>query len=445
MKELAETSTLILGYGREGRSVHRFIRERYPKIHLGIADKDTISPEAKDEVEIHAGESYLGSLADYDVIVRSPGISFFAPEVQEALKQGKKITSGTNIFFSECPGTIIGITGTKGKSTTSTLTYDLLKTTYPDTRLIGNIGRPVLDYLSGADGETMFVAELSSHQLEDARYSPQVAVILAIVPEHLSRHGSFEAYVEAKANIVRFQGVNDTVVLNPDNPTTAEIAERSAGHKLTYSATQTNVDCFVRDGEIFVEEHFVMPINEIPLLGYGNLENVLAAISVGRLFNVDLEKIIETIKKFKALPHRLEYVGDKNKVSFYNDSLATIPEATIHAMETLGSNVETLIAGGHDRGLDFSKLGEFLAGNNTLKNLILFPTTGERIWKAIKAFREDTKIQRFDVESMEEAIRIALANTNPGKICLLSPASASFGIFKNYEERGNSFRNLVTS
>lgn len=444
MKELDGQSALILGYGREGKSVHRFIRATLPEVRVGIADEERVEPE-EEGARLHFGESYLGNLSDYDIVIRSPGISFFAPEIQEAIREGKKVTSGTNIFFSECPGTIVGVTGTKGKSTTSTLISHILRTTYPDTRLVGNIGKPALDHLTGASDETLFVAELSSHQLEDARYSPQIAVVLAIVPEHLSRHGSFEAYVEAKTNIVRFQKPEDTVIFNPNHAVTKNLVETSAGRKFRYSIDSSDVDCFVRDGKIFVEGDEVMSVAEIPLLGRGNLENVLAAVAVGRIMGVDLPKIRAALKEFKALPHRLEYVGEKNGIVFYNDSLATIPEATINALESLGENVETLIVGGYDRGLDFSKLGKYLAKRSGLRSLILFPTTGEKIWQAIQNQMKTTRLQKFNVDSMEEGVRIALENTSSGKICLLSPASASFGIFKDYEDRGNQFKNLANS
>lgn len=445
MKEIDGNSVLILGYGREGKSVHKFLHEKHPDKRIGIADQNDVVSEVEESVILHVGKDYLKNLSDYDIIIRSPGIPFSTPDLQKSIKDGKKVTSVTNIFFSECPGVVIGVTGTKGKSTTSSLIYCILQSSYPDVRLVGNIGNPALDYLPNSNNKTLFVAELSSHQLEDCHYSPHIAALLAIVPEHLSYHGNFFGYVHAKGNIVKHQSTGDTVVFNPSNHNVNKLAEKSPGHKFTYSPHQMEeINCYVRGTDIFVESTFIMATNEIPLLGPGNIENVLAAISVGTIMGVDIEKIRKTIKEFKPLPHRLEYVGDRNGIYFYNDSLATIPEATINALEALGVNVETLIAGGYDRGLDFSKLGEFLANKSSLKNLILFPTTGEKIWNAIlKTTNNTNPIIRYDVTSMEEAIAIALRNTSPGKICLLSPASASFGIFRNYAERGNKFRELV--
>lgn len=446
MKEIDGNSVVILGYGREGKSVHKYLHEKYPSKRIGIADQNDVISEIEGSVTLHVGKDYLKSLSNYDIIIRSPGIPFQTPDLQESIKEGRKVTSETNIFFSECPGVVIGVTGTKGKSTTSSLIYNLLQSSYPDVRLVGNIGNPALAYLPDSNDKTLFVAELSSHQLEDFHYSPHIAVLLAIVPEHLTYHGGFSTYIDAKGNIVKHQSAEDIVVFNPANYNTEKLAEKSSGRKFKFSSHPVGgINCYVKETDIFVESTFIMATNKIPLLGPGNIENVLAAISVGIIMGVDIEKIRKTIKEFKSLPHRLEYVGDRNGIYFYNDSLATIPEATINALEALGANVETLIAGGYDRGLDFSKLGEFLANNTALKNLILFPTTGEKIWNAVlKTTKGVNPVVKYDVTIMEEAIDIALANTSPGKICLLSPASASFGIFRNYEERGNKFRELVT-
>ena len=357
MKELAGDSALILGYGREGKSVHRYLRGNYPDKKIGVADREIVEPAIEGEVELHLGQKYLERLLDYDIIIRSPGIPLSTPAIQKAVESGRQVTTGTNIFFSECPGMVVGITGTKGKSTTSSLIYEILKTTYPDVRLVGNIGEPALDHLPGANDKTVFVAELSSHQLEDAHYSPHIAVVLAVVPEHLSYHGSFAAYAKAKGNITKFQSAEDAVVFNPANPITDNIAENSPGQKFKFSIDNSDTNCYTRDKQVFVDDELVMSINEIPLLGPGNLENVLAAVSVGRILGVGIERIREAIMEFKPLPHRLEYAGEKNGIIFYNDSLATIPEATINALEALGANVETLIAGGYDRGLDFPNWG----------------------------------------------------------------------------------------
>jgi len=403
LKLMISDSILILGYGREGKSVHRFLLDNFPFIKIAIADRE------KDK-------DYLSHAKEFTTIIRSPGVS---PNKILKQVQDDKVTSSTNIFFSFVSGRVIGITGTKGKSTTSSLITKILQSTYQDVRLIGNIGAPSLDSLKGASSKTIFVFELSSHQLVDCKFSPNVAVVLDVVSEHLDYYKDFSSYLRAKENIVLYQKPSDFVVFNPEHKNPSKIASKSPGKKLTFS--QADI-------------HKFMDVAKIPLLGKGNLENIMAAASVGRIFKVPNEKIVKAVQDFVPLEHRLEFVGEFRKIRFYNDSLATVPEASIHGLEALGDDVETLIAGGFDRRIDFSGLNKFLE-TSSVKNLILFPTTGKKILKE--------NSNRFNVSTMEEAVGIAFEKTAKGKICLLSPASASFGIFKDYDERGKSFKKLV--
>lgn len=451
-REIGGSSVLILGYGREGQSTHRYLHQHYPEKEIGIADqKEEIKPAVDSPVNLHTGEEYLKNICRYDVIVRSPGVPLNLPELKHSIEEGRQLTSATNIFFSECPGMIVGVTGTKGKSTTSSLTAQVLEKEYPDVRLVGNIGRPALDYLAGSEEQTIFVVELSNFQLEDIRYSPHVAIILNIVPEHLDRYnGDFSQYAEAKGKILQFQTPDDIVIFNPAHHLPDQLTSRCPARKYRFSLEPGNdSNLYLEDKNIFLREgnskpQFVMTREEIPLMGEGNLENTLAAISAGLVLNVPLEKIRKAVAEFKALEHRLEFVGKYRGIRFFNDSLATIPEATIHALRALGSEVATLIAGGHERGLDFSKLGEFL-GETQVKTLILFPPTGAKIWQVVSQFTPKEKWpQKHEVSSMEEAVKIAFETTPSGKICLLSPASASFGLFRDYDERGKLFKRLVS-
>ncbi|OGM76797.1 UDP-N-acetylmuramoylalanine--D-glutamate ligase [Candidatus Woesebacteria bacterium RIFOXYA1_FULL_40_18] len=453
MKEIFGKSVLLLGYGREGRSTHTFLRARYPEMIVGVADKDqSLHIEGINEARLHKGDNYLKSVFDYDVVVRSPGISPYLPEFRKAQREGKWITSATNIFFSECPGMIIGVTGTKGKSTTTSLIYEIVKKEYSDVRLVGNIGRPALDYLNGADINTIFVSELSSHQLEDIRYSPHVAVLLNIVPEHLDYYPSFEDYAKAKNQIVHYQGANDIVVFNPTHKILIKILDKIKSQELRFSLNPSdNLFCWIDGKKIYTSidgsSSQVMPLEEIPLLGKGNYENTLAAISTGLALGVSRTSVREAVKGFKSLEHRLELVGKVKGIEFYNDSLATIPQATMHALEALGPKVETLIAGGFDRGLEFGELGSFLSKQKGLRNLILFPDTGSKIWDSLLHAGKSKRasFNKYEVKTMEEAVEIAFKVTNPGKACLMSPASASFNLFKDYSERGDTFKKLVLS
>jgi len=441
-------SVLILGYGREGKAAYRYLKSHYSSSLLGIADRRLLD-EVPSGIKVYSGNEYLSRLADYDVVIRSPGVSPFLPALKEFKRKGGKITTGTNIFFAEAPGLVIGITGTKGKSTTTKLAYEIVRSHYSDTRLVGNIGRPALDYLEGAGRETVFVMELSCHQLVDAHYSPQLAVILNITPEHLDYYPKFEEYLKAKANIVSHQRSGDKVVYNPHHSTSCRLAEMSIGGKFRFSLFDDScADCFVKRGKIYFrhgkKSDFVLNKNEIPLLGEGNIENTLAAISVGILMRVPLGKIRKAVKSFSPLEHRLEPVGEFNHIRFYNDSLATTPEATIHALKALGKDVATLILGGYDRHLNFHSLVSFLAQRRGLKTLILFPETGKKIWELLKELTPDrSSIRAYPVSSMREAVDIAFKETPPGKICLLSPAAASFNMFRDYKERGELFKQCV--
>ncbi len=305
--------------------------------------------------------------------------------------------------------------GIIGNSTTASLIAHMLSQKFSDVRLVGNIGSPMLDHLDGATNKTIFVIELSSHQLEDCRYSPQVAVLLDIMPEHLDYYGSFSAYKKAKSNIVRFQTKADVVFFHPG---VRELADISPGKKLAFGKSAFSS----------------------PNLS-GNIINMQAAFTVAKHFGITKKLALSALQSFRPLPHRLEFVGEYRGIKFYNDSLATIPQATIHALEALGSDVETLVAGGFDRGLDYSILGEYL-GKHPVKTLILFPDTGKKIHEAMRAYHVSRITYHF-VKSMEEAVRLAYRHTPRGKICLLSPASASFNLFADYADRGNQFAEWV--
>lgn len=429
MKEIIGSSVLILGYGVEGQDTHRYLHKFYPEVVVGIADQHNIKLPEDLPAQLFLGEDYLKAAENFETVVRSPGIPAILPILQKAKESGRNITSATNIFFSECPGTIIGITGTKGKSTTASLIAKILAQKYPDVRLVGNIGNPALDYLENANQNTLFVIELSSYQLEDIRYSPFVAVILDIVPEHLDRYQNFENYVAAKKKIVKFQTPKDYVVFNQNHKISTDIASQSLAKQVHFSLTDS------------------LPVADTPLLGRGNRENLMAAIAVAKILKISYLAIRQAVKNFKPLPHRLEKIGEFRGITFYDDSISTIPQSTIHALEALGEKVETLIAGGFDRGLDYTELGKFLANRKGLKNIILFPDTGKKVWQAVQAAKTKQKmplhLMKFDVFLMKQAVKIAFAKTGKGKICLLSPAAASYNLFKNFEDRGNEFERKV--
>jgi len=413
LNELKNKRILIFGFGREGQDTFLFLRKLFPKKIIGVADQNqypTSSIQHLKNVKFHLGKNYLKALKKYDVIVKSPGIP---PKIiKPYITKKQKVTSQTEIFFDNCPGKIIGVTGTKGKSTTAALIYGILKKSGFKVHLVGNIGKPVLMSLLKSGAGDIFVYELSSHQLYNLKKSPHLAVFLNVYPEHLDYYKNFQEYINAKANITKYQSKCDFLIYNSENKIVREIAKKSKAKK-------------------------------IPIKGKYYKLNIEAAKKAGELFKIPKSKLLKSIKDFKFLPHRLEFVGKFKGIKFYNDSLSTIPETAIEALSFLGKNVETLILGGHERGLDFSGLAKKILESN-VKTVILFPATGERIWKAIVKEGKSAKLPKpFFANNMKDAAALSCKYTAREKICLLSPASPSFGIFKDYKERGNLFKKWV--
>ncbi len=414
LNELKNKKILILGFGREGQDTFGFLRKIFPKKVLGIADKNSRLKFQKSKlkrIRWHFGKNYLKALKDYDVIIKSPGIPIHLPEVEKAFKEGK-ITSQTDIFFNNCPGKIVGITGTKGKSTTASMVYKILKRGGIKAHLIGNIGKPVLSSLFKVKKNRIFIYELSSHQLYNLKKSPPVAVFLNIYPEHLDYYRNFKEYARTKANITLYQTKNDYLVFNSKDKLIKEIARKSKAQK-------------------------------IPIQGKYYALNKEAAKAVGKIFKIPAKTIAKAISEFKYLSHRLEPVGTFRGITFYNDALATIPEATMEAMDALGDRVETIILGGFERNIDFKNLAKRVL-ESKIKNVILFPTTGKRIWQEILRQAQNRGLPKyFSADNMPEAVKLAYQQTKKGKICLLSTASPSFSIFKDYKEKGNLFKKYV--
>lgn len=392
---------------------------------------------------MYSGEEYLSQLESFDTVVRSPGIPKTTPEFSSA----KHITTATNIFFEQCPGTIIGVTGTKGKSTTSSLIHHILEVSGYDTRLVGNIGNPALDTLEDANEQVYFVAELSSYQLDDIRHSPHIAVVLPISQEHLSYHGSFDAYVKAKSNIVKQQTYQDYIVFFNNNEYSREIGMSSQAHSVQYPSKEGNFAVWEENGFLLMRNgnstQEIISTRKIPLKGKANRENAIAALTVGRILGIESETLAKAVESFHPLEHRLELVGTYKGIDFYNDSLATTPEATIHAIEALENTVTTLIAGGYDRGLEFSELAKTITSSN-IRKLILFPDTGYKIKDLVlKLGKTEDRQKIFMAENMQQAVQLAYQDSETGEVCLLSPASASFNMFTDYADRGNQFKHYV--
>ncbi|MDO8648261.1 MAG: UDP-N-acetylmuramoyl-L-alanine--D-glutamate ligase [Candidatus Peregrinibacteria bacterium] len=420
----------ILGYGREGHAMLDALRTFAPTASITIADQHP--PSEDPECPVQSGEHYLQKLDRFDVIIKSPGI----PPKSELEGVKDRLTSATQIFFDSIAGTgatVIGVTGSKGKSTTSTLIYDILCADGRDAYLVGNIGTPAISFVGKASKNAFFVHELSSYQLMDLTVSPQIAVVTSFFPEHLDYHGSLAAYREAKAHIAHFQQLKDRIFYNAASDGARIIAEQSAGEQIPFSPTDA-----------------IVLLEETRLLGAHNESNIAAATLVARSLGIPDEVIAEAVRSFEPLPHRLQSLGIHHGIEWIDDAISTTPESAIAALDALGDRVTTIILGGQDRGNDFTGLAERIAASE-VKTVILFPGSGGRIRSALEAAQcphppapsPSPRLEFFDAPSMESAVAIAREHTPSGTICLLSTASPSYGMFKNFEEKGGEFRRCI--
>ena len=430
IKELRNKKVLILGFGKEGADSFVFLRKMFPKQVFYIADKkkfEDLNQETqkilKDKkVELFLGEDYLDHIKGFDVIIKAPGIAL--SNINKYLSKKTKITSQTQLFFDNCPGMIVGITGTKGKSTTSSLIYSVLKEAGLKVSLVGNIETPSLSFLLKAKKDDIFVYELSSHQLQFLEKSPHIGVFLNIYPEHLDYYKNFKEYFLSKANISIYQKKNDYFIFNPKIKEIKKLSESVKSKKIEIN--HNDFSNFLKDHQEFLE--------------ITHLDNLIAAFNVFKILEIKEDKIIKAFRKFKRPAHRLEFVGEYKGIRFYDDSISTIDEAAVFALDSLGNDVETMIMGGFDRGIEHSKIAERLI-KSRVKNLILFNPSGERILKEIE--KKKGKIRHVFVKNMEEAVLKAYSKTSAGYICLLSPASPSFGTFIDYKDRGDQFKKFV--
>ena len=457
---LKNKRVLILGFGREGVSTLVYLRKKFPKQKFGVADErdlDDLPVETQkllqsDLVETFFGKKYLDSVAGYDLIFKSSGVNPHLKPLVAAKEAGKIFSSNVGVFFEECQGQIIGITGTKGKSTTSTLIYEVLRRGGKAVRFAGNIGKPPLDVLTDSDKKDIFVLELSSFQLMGLTVSPHIAVVQNVTSEHLDYHLDTEQYVASKSHITKFQNAKDIVVYNASYPNPKKFAALSPGRKLPFSTTFVeDMTCFLEGDDVMyrapgaAKVEKVVAAYDVPLQGRFNLQNVMPAIILGREFGVPMKVIVKMLREFQSLEHRLEFVGvTKNNIAFYNDSLSTTPEATIAALQSFEGKELVLLAGGHERNQDFVELAKLIL-HYKIKALVLFKTTGARLWEEIlkQASIKFSPPPYVFVRTMKSAVKAAMQFTDENDIVLLSPASASFGIFKDYADRGNQFKKAV--
>lgn len=418
---------LILGFGREGKSTYNYIRKHLPEKELFVGDRN--EPQIEDEnVKVIFGENYLDCLGDFDIVFKSPGIAFLEDDMYP---ETTEITCQTDMFLRFCDPVVVGITGSKGKTTTSTLIYEMLKAGGVNTCLIGNIGVPVFEKADEGN-DLVAVIEMSSHQLEFTKASPHVAVLVNIYQEHLDHYKTgYEGYVGAKLNIALHQKKDDVLIYNPEQDLTGvvdwEKVVKGTPKPVTFTAA--------------AEDEFV---NELwksteHLKGEHNRQDIAYALAAARVFGVSDDAARLAISGFGGIEHRMEYVGVINDVTYYNDSIATIPTAVMGAVKAIG-NVDTHVFGGLDRGIDYTDFIAFLKDNN-VKNLIGLPETGHIIIDELK--KQGCTKNMICAKDMADAVENADKFTEKGKSCLFSPAAASYNYYKNFEEKGKHFKKLV--
>lgn len=449
ISKFKDKNVLILGFGKEGQAAYTLLRKYLPTQHLTIADalpkigKLEILQNDTD-LTLILGEDYLSSLESFDIIIKTPGVPLEGI-INDEVK--KKITSQLDLLLEFNARNVIGITGSKGKSTTSALIYSIVHASNDNSVLTGNIGIPIFDVIESLNENTLVICEMSSYQLNYSSVAPHIAVLLNLYEEHLDYHKTYENYINAKLNICRSQNVDDILVYNRDHALLtrkiSEIAPKSIVS--TFSNDRESVNgCYEKNDMIFFGAEAVYDLT-LPknLLGKHNVYNIMAATCVAKQLNISNDIITQAISEFKPLPHRLEYIGTYNEIAYYDDSISTIPQAAIQAIEAL-KNVDTIILGGLDRGIDFTPIAEYLP-TSTVRNIAFLPTSGAIIWALMK--KVDSSVEsRFSIifaETLPDAVTFAKEKTEKGKSCLLSPASPSYNMFKNFEERGNIFQQEV--
>lgn len=419
---LKDKNIVILGFGREGESTYNYIRKYLPEKPLAVADKKQIELDDKN-VTLLTGENYMEHVFDYELVIKTPGV----PIVNISVPENVLITCQVDLFLEYAPCKKVGITGTKGKTTTSTLIYNLITAGGNEAFLVGNIGVPVFDVIDECEGK-IAVIEMSCHQLEFCRTSPDVAVFTNIYQEHLDHYNGYRGYIDAKLNIVSHQTSRDFLIFNADQNVEGLIDfSKYASRKTAVSAKPQNDF-----------ERKLITLNK-RLLGKHCHQDIFFAEAAARIFGVDDAAIEKGIAEFTGIPHRMEPVGTFKGITFYNDSIATIPHAVECAVEAL-EKIDTLIFGGLDRGIDYDGFVDYLA-SCPIRNIIGMPETGTKICRALKEKGASKNV--VPVQTMEQAVEAAYKFTSKGGICLLSPAAPSYNVYKNFEHKGNHYKETV--
>jgi UDP-N-acetylmuramoylalanine--D-glutamate ligase len=448
--ELNGKRVLVVGLGKSGVASALFLKAHGARVTVsdtksGDELHNEIPTLLDHGIAVETGGHGERTFRGQDLIVVSPGVPVDAPALVQARNLGEPVIGEIELAARFLPGPIIAITGSNGKTTTTTLVGEIMTAGGFSALVGGNIGTPAISLAERAKPETVIVLEVSSFQLETIQtFRPKVAVVLNVTPDHLDRHRTFEAYVDAKARIFENQGAADYAVLNADDPTCVALAARTKAQVFWFSRQkEVQRGAWVREGTILFRDasgqREIMLVSEIPLKGAHNLENVLAAVCAGVLMGCGPEKIRLAVREFKAVEHRLEFVATIRGVDYYNDSKATNVDATIKALESFPANLH-LILGGKDKGSDYSVLNDLL--RQRVKRVYTIGSAAAKIESQIVSAK-DGGPEIVPAETLENAVHKAHAVAEPGDVVLLAPACASFDQFKNYEHRGQVFKETV--
>jgi len=446
--DLANKRVLVVGLGKSGVASALFLKKHGARVTVSDAKpEDQLRSEIPllldHGITVETGGHGDRTFRGQDLIVVSPGVPVDAPHLVQARALGEPVIGEIELAAQFLPGPIVAITGSNGKTTTTTLAGEILSASGKSTVVGGNIGTPAISLVERATADTWAVLEVSSFQLETVEtFRPRIAVILNITPDHLDRHRTFEAYAGAKARIFENQRSDDFAVLNGDDPACVNLAKLVNAQLFWFSRRkEVQRGAWVSDGRILFRDaagqQEIMLVADIPLKGAHNVENALAGVCVGMLAGSRPERIREAIRNFKAVEHRLEFVARIRNVDYYNDSKATNVDATIKALESFPANIH-LILGGKDKGSNYSVLNDLL--RQRVKRVYTIGAAAAKIESQIKGAADI-----FHAETLEKAIRRAAQDAQPNDIVLLAPACASFDQFESYEHRGRVFKDVVKS
>ena len=442
----------IIGMGVSNIPLLDYFYEKKSKVmvfdnrEISEMPKDIMDKITEYSMEFSLGKNYLSKLNNFDLIIISPSCMPTIPEIEKEATRGAIVTTEVELLMKMCPCKIIGITGSDGKTTTTTLISEIIKAGGYECYVGGNIGTPLFTKLKDIMPDDVVVLELSSFQLMGMEISPDIAVITNISPNHLNIHKDYEEYIEAKKNIFKYQNKDGILVTNFDNEITKNASMQAKG-KVIYFSSKIKLDNgYIVDGNTIKQcedklRKHLLSSKDIIIRGTHNYENICAALAATETL-VDKDIAIETCKNFKGVAHRIEFVKEINRVKWYNDSASSTPTRTISGINSFHEDI-VLIAGGSDKNLDYTPLAKPIIDN--VKVLILMGETSEKIFNCVKNEEEKSKkqIKIFTCSSLNQAVILAKRNSKPGQVVLFSPASASFDMFKNMYDRGNQFKAIV--